>query len=145
LKPDSTPFVIDVLDEFMAGLIDAPSLLKDLLSGQADLKSALMLLARIASGSPPIDAAEGTLPARLAAEMAAHRLPQTFEAIWVRILRSVDGKHRLTHGALDEEWASLMALQRMLCETVPDIWAGQLEQAVARRQNMLREALLEEL
>ena len=38
----------------MAGLIDAPSLLKDLLDGQADLKSALVLLgAYFASGSPP--------------------------------------------------------------------------------------------
>jgi hypothetical protein len=145
LTPASTPFAIGILDEFMAGLIDAPNLLKDLLGNLADLKSAIVLLARISSGSPPIDAAEESLPARLAAEMAAHRLPQTFEAVWVRILRSVEGNHRLTHGELDEEWVALMALQRILRETVPDVWVDQLEKAVARRQTHLREALMEKL
>jgi hypothetical protein len=130
-----TPFSLDILDEFMAGLIDAPSLLKDLLgSGLADLKSALLLLAQISAGR---------VPARLATELGAQRLPQTHEAIWVRVLRSVDGRHRLTRGGLEEEWTGMTLLQRALRETVPDVWREQLEKAMARRMNMLREELLE--
>lgn len=143
LKGEPSPLSLDILDEFTAGLIDAPSLLKDLLGGLADLKSALVLLAQISTGRVPADMAEDSLPARLAVELAAGRLPQTFEAIWIRILRSVEGRHRLTHGEPDEEWAGLTLLQRTLRETVPGIWAEQLEKVVTRRQNMLREELLE--
>ena len=75
--------------------------------------------------------------------MAAHRLPLSFEAIWVRILRSVEGRHRLTHGNLNEEWTALTQVQKTLKETVPDIWADQLAKVVIRRQNLLREELLE--
>jgi hypothetical protein len=139
-----TPFSLDILDEFMAGLIDAPSLLKDLLgSGLADLKSALLLLAQISAGRVPEGVAEDALPARLATELGAQRLPQTHEAIWVRVLRSVDGRHRLTRGGLEEEWTGMTLLQRALRETVPDVWREQLEKAMARRMNMLREELLE--
>lgn len=143
LRGEPSPLAIDILDEFMAGLIDAPSLLKDLLGGLSDLKSALVLLARISAGRAPPDTASDALPARLAAELAARRLPLTYEAIWVRILRSVEGHHRLTHGELDEEWASLTLLQSTLRETAPEIWHEPLERAVVRRQNYLREQLLE--
>ncbi|HLZ68144.1 MAG TPA: hypothetical protein VKQ29_18115 [Aliidongia sp.] len=145
LRGGPSPLGVDIIDEFIAALIDAPSLLKDLLGGLADLKSALVLLAHITAGRAPEGAGEDALPARLAAEMAGHRLPQTYQAIWVRILRSVEGRHRLTHGELDEEWAGLVALQQALGETVPDVWRDQLEQAVTRRQNMLREELIEKL
>jgi hypothetical protein len=138
-----SPLAVDVLDEFMAGLIDAPSLLKDLLGGLADLKSALVLLARISAGDPPANMAPDTLPVRLSNELASQRLPQTYEAIWVRILRSVEGRHRLTHGGLDEEWAGLTLLLKTLNETVPEIWREQLTKVVARRQNMLREEMME--
>lgn len=139
-----SPLSLDILDEFMAGLIDAPSLLKDLLgSGLADLKSALVLLAQISAGRVPEGMAEDALPARLAVELGAQRLPQTYEAIWVRILRSVDGRHRLTRGGLEEEWMGVTLLQRALRETAPEVWGDQLEKAMARRMNMLREELLE--
>ena len=141
LAGEPSPLALDILDEFMAGLIDAPSLLKDLLGGLADLKSALVLLAQMSAGRAP--ESKDPLPGRLAAELASQHLPQTFEAIWVRILRSVEGRHRLTHGDLNEEWAGLTEVQKTLNETVPDIWADQLAKVVTRRQNMLREELLE--
>ena len=109
LRGGPSPFGRDVLDEFIAGLIDAPALLKDLLGGMEDLKSALALLAQISTGRAPEGMAEDALPARLAVELAADGLPQTYEAIWVRILRSIDGRHRLTHGSLEEEWTGLTA------------------------------------
>lgn len=145
MRGDPSPLSIDILDEFMAGLIDAPSLLKDLLGSIADLKSALMLLAQISAGRAPEDAAEDALATRLAAEMATHRLPLTYEAIWVRILRSIEGPHRLTRGEPGEEWAALAALQRALAETAPDVWQEQLAKVVARRQTILREELMEKL
>ena len=145
MQGDPSPLSIDILDEFIAGLIDAPSLLKDLLGSIADLNSALMLLAQISAGRAPEGAAEDSLPARLAAEMATHRLPLAYEAIWVRILRSVEGRHSLTHGEPGEEWAALVALQRALAETAPDVWQEQLAKVVARRQTMLREELVEKL
>jgi len=141
LAGSPSPLALDIIDEFMAGLIDAPSLLKDLLGGLADLKSALVLLAQISAGR--VSESKDPLPARLAVELASHRLPQTYEAIWVRILRSVEGRHHLTHGDLNEEWAALTQVQKTLNETVPGIWAEQLTKVVARRQNMLREELLE--
>jgi hypothetical protein len=144
LRGEPSPLSLDILDEFMAGLIDAPSLLKDLLGGGlADLKSALALLAQIAAGRVPEGMAEDALPARLAAELAAQRLPQTYEAIWVRILRSINGRHRLTRGGLEEEWTGVTLLQRTLRETVPDVWQDQLETVMVRRMNILREELLE--
>lgn len=144
LRGGPSPLGRDILDEFIAGLIDAPSLLKDLLGGMEDLKSALALLAQISTGRTPEGMAEDALPARLAVELAADRLPQTYEAIWIRVLRSVDGRHRLTHGSLEEEWTGMTLLQRILRETVPGIWQGQLEKAILRRMNMLREELLEQ-
>ena len=143
LRGGPSPFGRDVLDEFIAGLIDAPALLKDLLGGMEDLKSALALLAQISTGRAPEGMAEDALPARLAVELAADGLPQTYEAIWVRILRSIDGRHRLTHGSLEEEWTGLTLLQRTLRETVPEIWQDQLGKVMARRMNILREELLE--
>lgn len=136
---------IGLLDEFMAGLVDAPSLLKDLLGDLSDLNSALMLLAQIGAGRAPGSMAPDALPARLAAEMAGHRLPLTHEAIWIRILRSIQGRHRLTRGELDEEWAGLVALQQVLRETVPQIWLAQLESAVLKRQTSLREELMDQM
>jgi hypothetical protein len=145
MRGGPSPLAVEVLDEFMAGLIDAPSLLKDLLGDVADLKSALVLLAHIAAGHTPEGAAEDAVSTRLAAELLGHRLPQTYEAIWVRILRSVEGRHRLTRGELNEEWEGLVQLQRALRETVPEIWQEQLEKCVTRRQTMLREEMMENL
>jgi len=143
LRGEPSPLSLEILDEFIAGLIDAPSLLKDLLGATADLKSALVLLAQISTGRVPAGMAEDAPPARLAVQLASDRLPQTYEAIWVRILRSVDGRHRLVHGSLEDEWTGLTLLQGALRETVPEIWQDQLGKAMARRLNILREELLE--
>ena len=145
MRGGPSELAVEILDQFMAGLIDAPSLLKDLLGDIADLKSALVQLAKIASGHSLEGAAEDAISTRLAAEMLGHRLPQTHEAIWVRILRSVEGKHRLVRGTLNEEWEGLVLVQRTLQETVPDVWREQLVKAVSRRQNMLRDEMMENL
>ncbi|HEV2673393.1 MAG TPA: hypothetical protein VGV37_02560 [Aliidongia sp.] len=141
--PSATSFAL--LDEFVAGLIDAPSLLKDFLGDLSDLNSALALLAQIGAGRAPGDLKPDALPVRLAAELAAGRLPHTEEAIWIRILRSVQGRQRLTRGELDEEWKGLTALHRVLRETVPGVWIGQLDAAVLKRQTALREELIDQM
>jgi hypothetical protein len=136
---------VGLLDEFVAGLVDAPSLVKDLLGDQADLASALQQLAQIAAGRAPQDQAADALPVRLAAELAAQRLPHTHEALWTRILRSIQGRQRLTRAGLDEEWNGLTALHRTLQATVPEEWLDQLEAAVLRRQTGLREELIDQM
>jgi hypothetical protein len=136
---------VGFLDEFVAGLVDAPSLVKDLLGDQADLASALQRLARIAAGEVPSDQPADALPVRLAGELAAQRLPFTHEALWTRILRSVQGRQRLARGGLDEEWNGLTAVHKVLQETVPREWLEQLEAAVLRRQTALREELIDQM
>ncbi|GGF35224.1 hypothetical protein GCM10011611_46880 [Aliidongia dinghuensis] len=144
-KPNPSAVGMGLLDEFAACLIDAPSLLKDVLGDQNELGPALLLLAQIAAGRAPAGAAADAPSVRLAAELAAGRLPQAHQALWSRILRSIEGRKRLTRGGANEEWAGLMTLERALLEIVPQAWQGPVQAAVLRRQTALREEVMDQL
>ncbi|HTH99259.1 MAG TPA: hypothetical protein VL574_17710 [Stellaceae bacterium] len=132
---------LELLDEAIAGVLDQPDTVRDLLGHHLDLASAIMAMRNFAQGLPPKIQPELTEPLGLA--IAQGRLPLASAAIWERLARSLAGQQTLTKQGAKEEWAALTKLQAELGAATPQAFQEPIAQALKKRVAEARQRLLE--
>ncbi|MDB5362980.1 MAG: hypothetical protein JWO51_4277 [Rhodospirillales bacterium] len=141
LMPGLSAQGVALIDRFLAGLVEAPSMVKDLLGRQPNLGTALIALGEFAEGEAPAtgkgDLAE--LARRLALPLAAKRLPDTRDALWDRVISGLLSSRSLAE-KIREEWPLLKAIEKDLQPHAPDSRREALAAAVAERKLALRRA-----
>lgn len=141
LVPNLSAQGVALIDRFLAGLVDAASMVKDLLGRQPNLGTALIALAEFANGKPPGggkgDLAE--LARSLAEPLAANRLPDTRDALWDRVISGLLSSRPLAE-KIREEWPLLKTIDKDLLPTAPESRREALAAAIAARKLALRRA-----
>lgn len=140
LVPGASTAGVALVDRFLAGLVDAPSVVRDLLGSQPDLGTALIAACRFATGVAPDgrgDAAD--LTHRLTGPLAAGLLPDTRDALWDRVAGGLLSNRPLA-SELHAEWPLLKRLDKELLVLAPDSRRTRLAAAVAARKLALRRA-----
>lgn len=134
LAPGPSAAGTALADRFLAGLVDAPSTVRDLLGHQPDLGTALIALCRFATGGTPAGRGDWTdLACRLAGPLAAGLLPDTRDALWDRVACGLLSD-RLLAAERHAEWPLLKTLDKEFQPLVPESRRARLAAAVAARK-----------
>jgi hypothetical protein len=140
LVPGLSAQGVALIDRFLAGLVEAPSMVKDLLGWQPNLGTALIALGEFANGRAPGGKGDLAELARgLADPLAAKRLPETRDALWDRVISGLLSSRPLAE-KIREEWPLLKTIDKELQLTAPDSRREALAAAVAARKLALRRA-----
>jgi hypothetical protein len=135
----------DLLDNAAACLVDHSEVVRMLLGHRSDLRTALLALAGLAEGTAPADSDAPEAAAQLAALIAEGRLPQTRDALWDRLARSLAGRRALGDGAPKTEPAAIEYLLRDLLPRLPELLRAEAAASLQRRQTAALQAILDEM
>jgi hypothetical protein len=127
------------LDGFVAGCLESPVLVMDLLGHQLNLAQALLALGALAGGQlggQPPDA----LGTRVNAQIRRGALPQCIPVLWERIHRELVRLKPLSRNDERREWDALMRLRDELPVLAPDEWREPIEAALRERVRQRRNA-----
>jgi hypothetical protein len=128
---------VSLVDRFVAGLVDAPSLIEALFGSSDDPGTDLMALADFAAGGVPDE--ERGLARRLAVPLAAGLLPDTHDALWDRVVGGLLCSRPLAAHPR-EEWSVLNRLDRDFQPKVPEGRRARFAAAIAARRLALHRA-----
>lgn len=141
MREDLSPEARAIADEFVAGLLDSPQLVMDLLGRQRNLAAALVALDELSYGQYVPRVGQGNSSVLgLGAQIATGRLPLASDAIWDRILRELERGRPLALNDPTQEWATLMTLSDRLLADVPPSHAEAVSAALKVRVDRLRAA-----
>jgi len=134
------PVDLGMLDELLAGCLDHPMMVMDVLGHQTNLAAALESLANLAAG------AEGPgdeTVTNLRRGMASGKIPFSSETIWNRVLREVERGKPLCRDNEKQEWATLVRVRESLMYKCPEALKGSMQAAFKDRSSRLRNARLQ--
>jgi hypothetical protein len=126
------------LDEYIAGCLDIPNVLMEVLGPRENLAAALAALAELAAGRLVADTGNPAL-GRLNRLIAAGRLPLTAEAVWQRIVQDIDGHAPLSRKDPGREWGLTVALSEQLAAVAPAAMRAAVESGMQTRILRLRD------
>lgn len=129
---------LGILDELIAGCLDFPSVIVELLGTQPSLFVAIDAMADLATGSyePPVPNAAAS---ELNGLLRDTRLEHSRNSLWLRILAEVEGRAPLMRKEPTKEWHATMQLEENLTPSAPMIYRPQLRQGFKERLRRLRE------
>lgn len=129
---------LGILDELLAGCLDFPSIIMELLGTQPSLFAAIDAMADLATGSyePPVPNAAAS---ELSELLRDTRLQHSRESLWLRILGEVEGRAPLMRKEPSKEWHATMQLEENLTPSAPMTYRPQLRQGFKERLRRLRD------
>lgn len=127
-----------ILDELLAGCLDFPSVIMELLGTQPSLFAAIEAMADLATGSYE-PAVPNPAASQLNELLRDSRLEHSRNALWLRILAEVEGRAPLNRREPSKEWHATMQLEENLTPSAPLIYRAQLRQGFKDRLRRLRE------
>lgn len=128
-----------ILDELVAGCLDLPEPLMDLMGPRENLGAALIAMADLAQGRTSAGQGDAALRGRLAALIAAGKLPVAADALWQRVLQELQGSAPLSRRNPAKEWPVTVDVGARVGELAPQAMAEAIEAAVRARLSRLRE------
>ena len=129
---------LGILDELLAGCLDFPSVIRELLGSQRSLYAAIDAMADLATGSyePPVPNQAASDLSKLLRDT---RLEQARNCLWLRILGEVEGRAPLMRKEPTKEWRATMELEENLTPSAPMTYRPQLREGFKERLRRLRE------
>jgi hypothetical protein len=125
-----------LVDEWVAGCFESPSLVMDLLGQRENLALALTALADLADGRLANVSSEA---AGLVQALGRGALPMTAECIWERVERELRRGRPLCRNDSTQEWATVLRLSDALVPRCPAERRKSVEEALNRRLQRLQE------
>ncbi|MEQ8347327.1 MAG: hypothetical protein RIB84_11450 [Sneathiellaceae bacterium] len=129
---------LGILDELLAGCLDFPSVIVELLGSQPSLFSAIDAMADLATGSyePPVP---NPAASDLSNLLRDTRLEQARNSLWLRIIGEVEGRAPLMRKEPTREWKATMELEENLTPSAPMTYRLALRDGFKERLRRLRE------
>lgn len=134
------PTVTGLLDEMVAGCLDHPALVMDILGHQPNLAAALESLADLAAGEA--GPGDPTVQA-LRRCFSMGKLVDSADTIWNRVLREVERGKPLCRDNEKAEWATLVRTRETLAAKCPESFKPLMTAAFKDRASRLRSARLQ--
>lgn len=137
---DLSPTDTGLLDEMVAGCLDHPALVTDILGHQPNLAAALESLVALAAGE---EGSGDTTVQMLRRVFGFRQLVHSTDTIWSRVLREIERGKPLSRDNEKAEWGTLVRTRESLAQKCPESYKPLLMAAFKERASRLRNARLQ--
>lgn len=129
----------ELLDELIAGCLDMPQMIMELLGTRNSLAEAIMVMAGLSRGAFVPSKDSNPIVNQLLPLFEEGRLIHAADSLWDRITRETGGGASLVRNDLKREWTETLRLIDLLGKMAPPTYRDAIVQNLEQRLTRLRE------